>query len=197
MVIDYYLALTSPWTYLGHERFCALAARYGASVNYKPIQAGPVFKVSGGLPLKQRPVQRQAYRMQELRRWHEVLGIPLNLEPRHFPVPDDQAARMVIAARQRGEAPERLIGACLRAVWAEERDISSRETLRAIAAEAGHDGEALTAAAADPAVQAEYDANTAEAIERQVFGVPTYAFGAELLWGQDRLDFVERILVHG
>ena len=197
MVIDYFLALTSPYTYLGHARFEALAARYGATVNHKPAQMAKVFAVSGGLPVKQRPVQRQAYRLQELRRWSQFLGMPLHLEPRHFPVPDGAAAKLVIAARQLGQQPGALIGACLRAVWAEERDISDAATLRAIAGEAGYDAGALVAAAAAPAVQAEYDANTAEAIRRQVFGVPTYAFGEELFWGQDRLDFVERRLKQG
>ncbi|HKI97244.1 MAG TPA: 2-hydroxychromene-2-carboxylate isomerase [bacterium] len=197
MVIDYFLALSSPYTYMGHQRFEALAARYGAMVNHKPAQMAKVFAVSGGLPVKQRPVQRQAYRFQELRRWSEYLGLPLNLEPRHFPVDDSAAARLVIAARQRGEAPGRIIGACLRAVWAEERDLADAETLRTIARDAGYDADALLAAAADPAVQAEYDANTAEAIERQVFGAPTYAIGEELFWGQDRLEFVERKLQRG
>jgi len=197
MVIDYFLALVSPYTYLGHTRFEALAARHGATVNYKPAQMAKVFAVSGGLPVKQRPVQRQAYRLQELRRWSEYLGMPLNLQPKHIPVPDGEAAKLVIAAKRLGLKPGLLIGACLRAAWAEERDLSDAATLRAIAGEAGYDAAVLIAAAADPAVQAEYDANTAEAIERQVFGVPTYAFGEELFWGQDRLDFVERRLQQG
>lgn len=198
MVIDYYLALTSPYTYLGHTRFERLAARHTATVHYKPIQMAKVFAVSGGVPVKDRPQQRQAYRFQELARWRDHLELPLNLEPRHFPAPDGAAARVVIAAIQRRDDAGRLIGAFLQAVWSEERDIAAPETIRAILTETGHDAEALLAAAAGPAVQAEYDANTAEAIERQVFGVPTYAFGTELFWGQDRLDFVERRLqAHG
>lgn len=197
MVIDYFLALTSPYTYMGHARFEEIAARHGATVNHRPIQVAKVFAVSGGVPVKERPKQRQAYRFQELRRWREHLGLPLNLEPKHFPVPDADAARTVIALKQQGEHPGALIGAFLRAVWGEERDISDPATIRAILAEQGHDADALLAAAAGPAVQAEYDANTEEAIARQVFGVPTYAFGEELFWGQDRLDFVERRLQAG
>jgi len=197
MVVDYFFSLQSPYTYMGHERFVALAARYQATVNYKPTQMAKVFAVSGGVPVKERAPQRQAYRFQELRRWSEHLGLPLNLEPRHFPVQEGEAARAVIAAIRGGESPARLIGACLRAVWAEERDLADPATLRALIGEAGHDADALLAAAADPAVQAAYDANTAEAIERQVFGAPTYAIGTELYWGQDRLEFVERHLQRG
>ena len=35
-----------------------------------------VWSVSGGLPLRERAKQRQAYGHQELRRWREFLGIP-------------------------------------------------------------------------------------------------------------------------
>ncbi len=85
----------------------------------------------------------------------------------------------------------------MRAVWAEERDISDAATIHAIAAESGYDADALVAAASGAEVEAEYDANTRQAIERQVFGVPTYVIGDELYWGQDRLDFVERHLQAG
>jgi len=197
MVVDYFLALQSPYTYMGHARFEALAAKYGATVNYKPTEMPKVFAVSGGVPVKQRAPQRQAYRFQELRRWSEHLGLPMNLEPKCFPVQEGEAAKVVIAAIQRGEHPGKLIGACLRAVWAEERNLADPDTIRALASENGYDADALIAAAAEPAVQAAYDANTAEAIERQVFGVPTYAFGTELYWGQDRLEFVERRLQQG
>lgn len=197
MDIDYFLALTSPYTYLGHARFERIAAQATATIHYRPIQMAKVFAVSGGVPVKDRPRQRQAYRFQELARWRDSLGLPLNLEPRYFPAPDAEAARVVIAARQRREDPGRLIGAFLQAVWAEERNIADPATLREIVVETGHDPEALLDAAAGEAVQAEYDANTELAIQRQVFGVPTYAFGDELFWGQDRLDFVERRLKQG
>ena len=197
MEIDYFLALTSPYTYMGHSRFERLAARYTATIHYKPVQMQRVFAVSGGVAVKDRPKQRQAYRLQELARWRDYLGLPLNLEPRFFPAPDLEAGRVVIAALQRREDVGRLIGAFLQAVWAEERNIADPATLQAIITETGHDAEALLAAAAGPAVQAEYDANTEEAIARQVFGVPTYAVGEELFWGQDRLDFLERRLQRG
>ena len=69
--IDYFLVPNSPWTYLGHERFAALAARAGAEVHFKPMDLAQVFPVSGGLPLGQRAPQRQAYRLMELKRFSE------------------------------------------------------------------------------------------------------------------------------
>ena len=192
--VSVYYALQSPWTYLGWQRWRELAARTGAEVHYRPIKMAPVFAVSGGLPLVQRPKQRQAYRLMELERWRRHLGVPLNLHPRHFPVDEASAAAMVIALGQQGGDVARLSQAMMAAVWAEERNLAERATLLAIAAEGGEDGAALLAAAAGPAAQAAYDANTEAAIAAGVFGVPTFQIGDELFWGQDRLDFVARAL---
>ena len=188
--IDYYDSMSSPWTYLGHLRFLDLARRFDLKVRHKPMDLLNVWSVSGGLPLKQRARQRQAYRHQELRRWRERLGIPCNLEPAYHPVADRRACYLVIAATQQGLDWEKLSYALLRAVWVEERNIADHPTLTAIANENGMDGAALLKATDGAAVQAEYQTNTEEAIARGVFGAPTYVFDDEMFWGQDRLDML-------
>ena len=194
--VDYYFTPMSPWTYLGHQRFLAMAAQHGAIVRPKAVDFGKVFPASGGLPLPQRAPQRQAYRLQELRRWRDHLRIPLNIQPKYFPVAAESASLLLYAAGEQGtDALLRLAGAMLRAVWAEERNLADAATLHALANEQGLDGAALLAAAPD--MKERYEASTQEAIERQVFGAPTYAIGDELFWGQDRLDFVQRRLAAG
>lgn len=192
--IDYYLTLISPFAYLGSRRFEALVRAHGAEVRVKPVNYGVIFPKTGGLPLAKRAPERQAYRLVELERWSKALDMPLNLHPRHFPVPDALAAGLVIAADQGGGDPLRLAHALLRAVWAEERDISDPATLEALAAETGHDGLALMARAGEPEIKTAYEALTEEALAAGVFGAPTYAYEGELFWGQDRLDFLDRAL---
>ena len=195
-LIDYYFTPISPYAYLGHERFLEIAARHGATIAVKPVDYGRIFPVSGGLPLKQRAPQRQAYRLIELERWSKHLGKALNVKPKFFPVSADMAARWIIAAQAgRGDAEAlRLTGAFLRAVWVEERDISDEPTLASIAAEERLDPAQLAADAASPDSAARYDALTQEAIDRQIFGAPTYVYRDEPFWGQDRLDFLDRAL---
>jgi 2-hydroxychromene-2-carboxylate isomerase len=193
--IDYFFTPVSPWTYLGHDPFVALARRHGARVAVKPIDLGRVFGASGGLPLKQRAPQRQAYRLIELERWSTHLSLPLNPQPKYFPVAVDLASRWVIAALDAGEdAGLALTGALCRAVWAEERNIADPDTVAAIAEACRLDVRALEARAASAEIGARYEALTAEAIERGVFGVPWYVIGDEPFWGQDRLDFLDRAL---
>lgn len=194
-VIDYYFTPVSPWSYLGHARFVDIAKRHGASIVAKPVDFGKIFPVSGGLPLKQRSPQRQAYRLVELARWKEHLGVPLNTQPQFFPVPPELAARWIIAAGESGGGADlALTGALMRGVWAQERDISDAATIESIAASAGLDTKALAQRAARETTKERYDALTQEAIDRSVFGAPTYIYKGEAFWGQDRLDFLDRSL---
>jgi 2-hydroxychromene-2-carboxylate isomerase len=194
-VVDYYLAPVSPWTYLGHDRFVALLKQHGASVRLYPVDLGRVFPVSGGLPLPKRAPQRQAYRLVELRRWSEHLGMPIHVQPKYAAASGEPASRWILAAAEGSEAAGlAMAGGALRARWGEERDISEAETLRAIAESAGLDAGTLAARADSPEIAAQYDASTQRAIDAQVFGVPWFVYQGEPFWGQDRLDFLARAL---
>jgi 2-hydroxychromene-2-carboxylate isomerase len=193
--IDYYFAPQSPWSYLGHQRLSDIAAAHGASVRLHVMDLGQVFPVSGGLPLAKRAPQRQAYRLVELERFSRWLGVPLNPQPKFFPVPADDAARLILAVDEADGtgAAMKLAGAVMRAVWAGERNIADPATLGALLAEQGLPAARLDDAQS-PAVQARYEADTRQAIEAGVFGAPSYLIDGEIFWGQDRLDFVERRL---
>lgn len=200
-IVDYYCAPQSPWTYLGHDRLVALAERADAVVHVKACDVGRVFAASGGLPLAQRPAARRSYRLLELARESEALGLPLVTEPRFFPVDGMPATRLVVAcADAHGHAAAlALMGAFLRAVWVEERDIADAATLAGIASAGGLDATALRERASNAATTALVEKNTDEAIEAEVFGVPTYIprFGrsdGHRFWGQDRLARLERAL---
>lgn len=198
--IDYYLVPNSPWTYLGHERLVSMARAAGATVTVKPMDlGGRVFPATGGVPLAQRPAARQAYRLAELRRFSTHLQLPLHLNPVFYPVASDTANKLMIAVRQAdgADAALKIAGALLAAVWAQQRHIADPDTLAALLAECGLSAERL-AQSASAEVQAELDANTQAALDAGVFGAPCYIVTrgdqTELFWGQDRLDFVQRML---
>ncbi|MFC7737475.1 2-hydroxychromene-2-carboxylate isomerase [Roseomonas sp. GCM10028921] len=196
--IDYYVSLNSPWTHLGAARLEAMVARHGAALRVHPVDFGTVFAASGGLPLPKRSPQRQAYRMQELERWREHLGIPIHLRPRFFPANEKPAAHMVIAAREAlGEAPAlALAHRVLKALWEEERDTGDPATLAALVEELGLPAD-LPALGAEPRWAERREEDTRAALERGVFGAPSYVVGEEIFWGQDRLDFLDRRLARG
>ncbi|MEP7208789.1 MAG: 2-hydroxychromene-2-carboxylate isomerase [Casimicrobiaceae bacterium] len=193
--VAYYFTPGSPWAYLGHERLRVICAQHDAGIEVKPMDLGQIFPVSGGLPLPKRAPQRQAYRLVELRRWREHLGMPLTLQPRFASAPADLGCRWILAAAEEGSEPAmELAGAIMRARWAEERDTGDPAVLADLARGAGLEPVALAARAEDPATSERFGAITKEAIDKQVFGAPTYVYRDELFWGQDRLDFLDRAL---
>lgn len=195
--IDYFLTVTSPWTYLGHDRFLALAERYGALVRWRPMRFPAVLAETGGVPLAQRPPARKAYRLVELQRWREKLAMPLNLQPAHFPADPDLANCAAIVLDEMGDSPAAFLGRAFRAVWVHDRDIADEQTVEALLAEAGHDARSVIAKARDEETGATYERHTREAISRGVFGSPTYVLNGEPFWGQDRLDMLEEALASG
>lgn len=197
--IDYYVSLNSPWTHLGAARIEAMALAGSATMRIHPVDFGTIFQQSGGLPLPRRAPQRQAYRMQELRRWREHLGIPIRLEPRFFPAAEQLSAGAVIALREtRGDWPAiRLAHGVLKALWQEDRDPADPAVLAGLIRGIGEDPDALLALAAQPRWAERREADTRAALERGVFGAPSYLIGDDLFWGQDRLMFVEKRLAAG
>jgi carboxymethylenebutenolidase len=195
MEIQYYFTPVSPWTYLGHERFRAIARAVDARVEVLPVDYGAIFPISGGLPLAKRAPQRQAYRLVELKRFSQWLQVPLALQPKFFPVDGTAASKLIVATLQAAgpEAALTLSGAMMKAVWTEERNLAERETLAALLAENAL-AAALLAESDAPAIAARYEANTQRAIAAGVFGAPSYVVAGEIFWGQDRLEFLERRL---
>ena len=191
--IDYYFSPMSPWTYLGHGRFIDIARVRGATVNPKPVDYGRIFPLSGGLPVAKRPPQRQAYRLVELVRWRDFLGVPMNVQPKFFPYDARMATLAIIAAGDADNAMK-LTGAFLRGCCAEEKNMADETEIAAVIRASGLDGSALLKQTRAPETAARFEAFTDEAIARQVFGAPTYVYRDELFWGQDRLEFLDRAL---
>ncbi len=193
--IDYFFCLNSPWVYLGQRRLEAIAKAAGASIRYKPVDLKEMMlRLIGSEDPPERSEAHRKYGKAEMQRWADFYGLPINLRPRYYPVAQQRAARLTIAADRLGADPGPLVFALPRAVWAEDRDINDPRTLAAIAEENGLPGDVLLAASDDAGVRETFEANTEEALKRDVFGIPTYIYGDLLLWGQDRLDFLERAL---
>ncbi|WP_295044503.1 2-hydroxychromene-2-carboxylate isomerase [uncultured Paracoccus sp.] len=193
--IDYYLSTISPWAYLAGNRLEEIAARHGAMITYKPLDVLQLFDRTGGTRPAARHPGRLAYREQELPRWADHLGMTLNVPPAHWGVNVAPSSYAIIAAQQAGGGDlGGLVQGFLRAVWAEQRDISDDQVIRDILGAHGFDP-----ALADSGlfIGAEtYGRNLEQAVDAGVFGVPFYLVRetGQKFWGQDRLDFLDRHL---
>src|SRR5438445_564259 len=101
-----------------------MAMAHGATMRIYPVDFGTIFAASGGLPLPKRSPQRQAYRMQELARWRDHLGIPIHVQPKFFPSSEAVTAPSIIGVRETiGDQPAiKLAHRILKAVWQEEKN---------------------------------------------------------------------------
>lgn len=185
--IDYFFSTISPFTYLAGNRLEEIAARHGATITYKPMDIVALFPRTGGVSPKDRHPSRQQYRLQELRRGAAKAGVPINLQPAHFPTNAAPSSYAIIAAQKSGGDVGPLVQAFLRAVWAEEKDIAEDDVIRTCLGDAGFDP---TLADSGMLAGAEtYAANLEEAVNCGVFGSPFYITDTdERFWGHDRLD---------
>lgn len=194
LTIEYYLSVVSPWSYLGHKRFCDIARDNSAEILYLPIDSSILFAKTGGLALKDRSPQRKRYRMQELRRWRSRLELELNLEPQYFPTDSNLASRVIIGAIEAGHDVAELVYELMRTVWVREEDVSETSVVVGAIERSGGSVDDLLAAANHSNVQDIIIENSEQAVSKGVFGVPSYVVGEEVFWGQDRLEFLDLFL---
>jgi 2-hydroxychromene-2-carboxylate isomerase len=106
--ISCFYTLSSPWAYLGGPRLQDIVCRHRVRLVLKPFDFQEVVPRTGGVPIRTRPQPRREYHRAELARWRDYLGLPLKLEPRHYPMANPApnwnkfAGWMVIAAQQTG-----------------------------------------------------------------------------------------------
>ena len=195
MKIEYFYSLASPFAFLGSEKFQKIVKKYNAEIVEKPCDlVGGIFSKTGGVPVPQRSPQRQKYRLDELKRWSEFLNIKINIRPKFFPPKDPhKPAKYTIAANLLGV--KIFFGhEILKKLWIEEKDISDEKNIQLISEQFKIDFNELSSLANSEKISKIYTNNTEEAIQKNVFGAPTYIFNNELFWGQDRLEFLDRAL---
>tara|TARA_R110002124_G_scaffold7540_1_gene42964 strand:+ start:619 stop:1227 length:609 start_codon:yes stop_codon:yes gene_type:complete len=188
--IDYYMFTLSPFTYLAGDGLEKIAAKHGATINYKPFHLIQVFERTGGTPPKDRHVSRQAYRAQELPRIAKHNGMEITQKPAFWPTNPAPSCYAIIAAQAAGGGD--LGGLCqsiLRACWLEDKDIADDAVVKAALVANGFDA-SLTESGMLQGAE-EFARNTEQAVLANVFGAPTYVVGDQVFFGQDRLEYLD------
>jgi len=187
-IIEFFFDYGSPASYLAYTQMPGLAQRTGASILYRPMLLGGVFKATGN----QSPIMipaKGAWMMSDLPRFAKRYGVAYVRNP-HFPINTLNLMRGAIAA----EIDGRLIpysDAMFRAIWADQKRMEDPIVIAEVLRAAGFDPAAMMAAIGTPEVKDKLKTVTEGAVARGVFGAPTFFVGKNMFWGQDRLDFVE------
>lgn len=186
--IDFYFDFSSSYSYVALPGIAKLADEHDVTVNWKPILLGVIFQALNHAPPGPDTVKMR-YAMRDLERCAEIGGLPPFHWPSPFPFNAITASRVFwyLAESDRDKAVK-WAQAVFHASFAEGRDCSNPEVLAAVAEGLGHDATQLLEATGDDGVKAKLKEVTGEAMERGVFGAPTFVVGDEMFWGGDRLS---------
>ena len=193
--IEYFYAAHSAYAYLGSAHFMSVAQASGRRIRHKPFDLRRSVVGVGSPEMRTRPSNHRNYFFgREMQRWAEHREIPMLAWPTHHANDITFSNCMLIAAERAGANIDALAHSMLTSHWVEDCDLADAQTLVRLADQVSLDGAALVQAATTDAVLQQYAANTREAIERSVFGSPTYFVDGDMFYGQDRLEMVERAL---
>jgi 2-hydroxychromene-2-carboxylate isomerase len=194
--IEYFYATHSIFAYLGSAKIQDIAHAAGRRLVHKPFDYQRVVTTSGAGSTRERgKAHRDYYFGREIERWAEWRNVPIMKGfPEHHFADMDLASGVLIAAIEDGLDINGLSHCFLQAHWRDDADLSNPDTLTELIASLGMNPEALLSAARTPEVLAAFKRNTDEAIQRSVFGSPTYFVDGDMFYGQDRLEFVEHAL---
>ena len=194
--IEFIFDFGSPNAYLAYRALPPILARTGAQLIITPCLLGGIFKATGNqaptvafAPIK----GKVEYEMLEIRRFvakHRLDKFRLNP---HFPVNTLMLMRGFVAAQGAGqEAPYLEMG--LKGMWEEGLKLDDREALARRIDAAGLESASLLARAQSDPVKQKLAGNTAAAVARGVFGIPTFFAGGEMFFGKERLGQIEEAI---
>lgn len=191
--VEFFFDFGSPASYLAYTQLPGIAARAKATLVWKPMLLGGVFKATGNAS----PVTVAAkgrWMMGDLARFARRYGVAFRMPP-NFPVNTLAMMRGAVGMQLRRPADfPRYAAAMFDAMFATGQDMGDPAVLSGVLAGAGFDAAEFQALVADPEVKQALIANTEEAVARGVFGAPTMFVDGEMHFGQDRLDFVAEAL---
>lgn len=191
--VEFFFDFGSPYSYLAYKELPRVAARTGATIIWRPMLLGGVFKATGNHSPMEIPAKRQ-WSDGDLDCWARRYGAPFRLNP-HFPINTLALMRGAIGYQRKGEAEfHRYVDAIFTAMWETGRNLNDPVEIGKVLVAAGLDPREALAMLDDPEVKADLKRVTEEAVARGIFGAPSFIVGDKLYWGNDRLLFVEEQL---
>ena len=194
--IDFYFDFASPNAYFGFNVLKKFPEKYDCEINYIPVLLGGIFKATNNKPPMEQffgVLNKNEYQSLEIERFVNRHGLTKFKMNPHFPVISLQIVRGAIAAEMDGYL-EDYIEKVLVHMWEEPKKMDDPEVIKAAFDESGFDSEKLMNQMQDPEVKAKLISNTEQAVERGVFGIPTFFIDDQIYFGKDTIWMIEEIL---
>ena len=192
--VECFFDVGSPTAYLAWTQLPKIAAEADATIAWRPMLLGGVFKATGNASPVAVPAKGR-WMNDDITRWARRYGVPFAFNP-HFPINTLTLMRGATGMQMRRPADfPRYLDVIERAMWEVPKNLGDPAVLAATLAAAGFDADEFVAMVGDPEVKARLVATTEAAVARGVFGAPTFFVGDAMFFGQDRLDFVREALL--
>ncbi len=194
--IDFIFDFASPNAYFVYQALPDFLARTGAQVNYKLCLLGGIFKATNNqAPMLafgniQNKLEYENLEIERFIKKHNITKFKMNP---HFPVNTVSLIRGALGAEEDGYLPD-YIGAMLGALWEQGLKLDDRQVLQQAWNDAGFDAARLAEQIQNDAIKKRLIDNTAEAVARGAFGIPTFFIGDDMFFGKERLDQMEDYL---
>jgi len=190
---EFWFDFGSTASYLAWTQLPALEAATGATAVFKPMLLGGVFQATGNQSPANIPAKGK-YIFADFSRFAKRYGAEFNMNP-YFPVNTLLFMRGAIALQLKGDPRFKdYCRAVFNAIWVASLNMNDAAVASQALVRAGFDATALIALASEQATKDALKAATQAAVERGVFGAPTFFVGDQMFWGQDRMDFVKEAL---
>ncbi|RBP16859.1 2-hydroxychromene-2-carboxylate isomerase [Roseiarcus fermentans] len=179
--VKVYFNFRSPYCYLASKRMFDVLLAPDIQVLWRPL---------GGWNGRSSP-ERASYKLpitrQDVARWCRRMNIgfvppPSTTDPTNAALGSLEAERLGVL--------QPYIVEVMREEWEFGHDIGQLEFLVRAAQRAGLSPDDLNAAIQNPENLTKLEENAKAAESDGAFGVPTFVVGAEVFWGNDRLDFL-------
>ena len=191
--VEFYFDLGSPYSYLAYYRLLQMAEQQEIQIVYKPILLGGVFKATGNRSPIEIPV-KGAYSILDMQRWAEYYQIPMRMNP-HFPMNTLTLMRILTGVQLLHlEKFEQVLKLLFDAMFGTPQNLNEPTVLAEVLEPSGFSVEDIMSMVQSDVVKQKLITETEQAIQRGIFGAPTFFVGDEMYWGQDRLHFVEQAL---
>lgn len=195
--LEFYFDVASPNAYLSHKVLPDLQQRTGIKIQYIPCLLGGIFKATNN----QSPMvayanvpQKMDYEMLELRRFvakHQIHQFKMNP---YFPVNSLMVMRGAMVSQQLG-CLEQYTDVMFCAMWEQGLKLDELAVIEQVLRNTPLDTDFILANIAAAETKQQLIDNTNQAVERGVFGSPSFFVEQEMWFGKERLKDIEEYLL--
>jgi 2-hydroxychromene-2-carboxylate isomerase len=194
--VEFFFDVGSPTAYLASTQIQKIATETGATLVYRPMLLGGVFKATGNSSPVTVPAKGK-WMFSDMSLWAKRYGVTLKMNP-FFPINTLPLMRGAVAMQMR--MPEKFdayLAAVMNAIWQDKKNMGDPAVIAEVLTQIGLDPGAFMAMIGDDEIKAALVKNTEEAVNRGVFGAPTFFVSDQMFFGQDRMVFVKEAILNG